>query len=107
MIAPEKGFNMFNNIIGNEQNKKTLENIIKINNIAHSYMFVGKESIGKMIFAKEFAKAILCTNNVKPCETCKSCIQFNTLNNPDFEIIEPDGNTIKIDQIRELIKKNI
>jgi DNA polymerase III subunit delta' len=96
---------IFENIIGNEKNKELLNQIISMNNIAHSYMFIGKESIGKMLFAKEFAKAILCINGSKPCGKCKSCIEFESSNNPDFEIIEPDGNSIKIEQIRELIKK--
>ena len=94
----------FNNIIGNEQNKEFLTQIVNSNNIAHSYMFIGADSIGKLLFAKEFAKAILCTNEEKPCNKCKSCIEFNTLNNPDFNIVEPDGNSIKIEQIRELTK---
>ena len=68
-------------------------------------MFVGKESIGKLLIAKEFAKAILCTAEEKACNNCKSCIEFDTNNNPDFSILEPDGNSIKIDQIRELTKK--
>ena len=96
---------MFNNIIGNEKNKELLKNIIDTNNIAHSYMFVGKESIGKLLFAKEFAKAVLCTAEEKVCNRCKSCIEFDTNNNPDFSILEPEGNSIKIDQIRELTKK--
>lgn len=96
---------IFENIIGNEKNKELLNQIISTNNIAHSYMFIGKESIGKMLFAKEFAKAILCINDSKPCGECKSCIEFKSANNPDFEVIEPDGNNIKIEQIRELIKK--
>lgn len=96
---------MFNNIIGNKQNKEILNQIINNNNVAHSYMFIGKDSIGKMIFAKKFAKAILCEDTIKPCNNCKSCIEFDTSNNPDFTIIEPDGNAIKIDQIRELVKK--
>lgn len=95
---------MFEKIIGNEQNKKSLENIIKTGNSAHSYIFSGKESIGKMMFAKELAKAILCLDNLKPCNGCKSCIQFDSSNNPDFKIVEPEGNTIKIDQIREITK---
>ena len=96
---------MFSNIIGNEKNKELLKNIIKTNSIAHSYMFVGTESIGKKLFAKEFAKSILCIDNEKPCNKCKSCIEFDTENNPDFNILKPDGNSIKIDQIRELTKK--
>ena len=96
---------MFNNIIGNEKNKELLKKIIDTKNVAHSYMFVGKESIGKFLFAKEFAKAILCTAEQKMCNKCKSCIEFDTKNNPDFSILEPDSNSIKIDQIREITKK--
>ena len=96
---------IFKNIIGNKQNKEILNQIINNNNVAHSYMFIGKDSIGKMIFAKEFAKAILCMGNIKPCNKCKSCIEFDTSNNPDFTVIEPDGNAIKIDQIREIVKR--
>lgn len=96
---------IFDNIIGNEQNKEILRRVVENNNIAHSYMFIGKDSIGKMLFARELAKAILCVNEEKPCNKCKSCIEFDTFNNPDFNILEPDGNSIKIEQIRELVKK--
>ena len=95
---------MFNDIIGNEQNKELLKQVVNNNNIAHSYMFIGQDSIGKLLFAKSFAKAILCSNNTKPCNECKSCIEFDTSNNPDFKLITPDGNNIKIEQIRELTK---
>lgn len=95
---------IFNDVIGNEKNKKLLQNIINSNNIAHSYMFIGQESIGKLLFAKEFSKAILCLNDTKPCNKCKSCIEFNTCNNPDFNILEPNGSSIKIEQIRNLIE---
>lgn len=96
---------IFDNIIGNELNKEILRRVVENNNIAHSYMFIGKDSIGKMLFARELAKAILCVNEEKPCNKCKSCIEFDTFNNPDFNILEPDGNSIKIEQIRELVKK--
>ena len=96
---------IFENIIGNEKNKKLLEDIITKNKIANAYMFIGQESIGKFLFAKEFAKAILCLNENKPCNKCKSCLELENSNNPDLTIIEPDGNNVKIEQIRELNKK--
>ena len=96
---------IFENILGNEKNKELLKNIIETQNIAHSYMFIGKESIGKMLFAKEFAKSILCLNKEKPCNKCKSCIEFETDNNPDFKILEQEGTSIKIEQIRKLTSK--
>ena len=96
---------IFENIIGNQKNKKILEDIIIKNKIANAYMFIGQESIGKFLFAKEFAKAILCLNENKPCYKCKSCLEFDNSNNPDLTIIEPDGNNVKIEQIRELNRK--
>ena len=100
---------MFETILENEKNKQILQKSIQNNTISHSYMFVGIQGIGKKIIAKEFAKNILCLNqenkNSNTICTCKSCIEFETNNNPDFSIIEPDGNSIKIEQIRELQKR--
>ena len=96
---------MFEQILGNKKITEQLSNSIKIGNISHSYLFLGTQGIGKKMIAKEFAKMILCTSEDKYCGVCKSCIEFDTDNNPDFSIIEPDGNSIKIDQIREFQKK--
>lgn len=96
---------MFNELIGNNNIKEQLESSIKSNQIAHSYLFIGIEGIGKKEFAKEFAKAILCLNENKYCNKCKSCIEFDGNNNPDFFILKPDGNSIKINQIREMQEK--
>lgn len=96
---------MFENILGNDKVKSELENSVKIERISHSYLFIGNEGIGKKLIAKEFAKMILCTDENKSCNKCKSCIEFNTSNNPDFKIIEPDGNSLKIEQIRKFQSK--
>ncbi len=82
---------MFENIIGNESIKNTLEKSIKTNQITHSYLMIGIPGIGKKLLAKEYAKIILSSNDI--------------INNPDFLCIEPDGNSIKIDQIRNLQKE--
>ena len=96
----------FNNIIGNENVKNLLNNSIKSNNLVHSYMFVGPNGIGKSIFAKELAKILLCTNNTSPCNSCSSCVKFESNNHPDFMIIDADdGKSIKIGQIRLLQEK--
>ena len=93
---------MFQNILGNNKIKESLQESIKQNKVSHSYLFVGKSGIGKKMIAKEFAKAILCLGDNKYCDNCKSCLEFDGQNNPDFFIIEPDGNAIKIDQIRNM-----
>ncbi len=80
---------MFENIIGNDNAKESLIQAIKNDKISHSYLFVGPSGIGKKMIATEFAKSII-------------KVQYE---NPDFLIIEPNGNSIKIEQIRELQKR--
>ena len=48
---------------------------------------------------------ILCNGEEKYCGKCKSCIEFDSGNNPDFLEIDPDGNNVKIEQIREMQRK--
>lgn len=96
----------FNNIIGNNNIKNILNKSLYNNTILHSYMFVGRQGIGKNLLAKQFAKMILCQEyDNGECNHCKSCVEFNGGNNPDFSQIEPDGKVIKIEQIREMQNK--
>ena len=86
---------MFENILGHEKQKDFLKSNIESNNISHSYLFVGKNGIGKKSLALEFAKQILNTNNLNNC--------------PDFKIIEKkkDKKNILVEQIREDILKDV
>lgn len=95
---------MFEEIIGNAPIKEMLSKAVENKITSHSYLFVGIQGIGKKLLAKEFAKKILCLEE-KPSDTCKSCLEFETNNHPDFMCVEPDGNSIKIEQIRFLQKK--
>jgi DNA polymerase-3 subunit delta' len=85
----------FEGIIGNNEIKKMLQNLIDSGNISHSYMFIGKSGIGKFLVAKEFSKAVL--NNSKA--------DISLENNPDFIVIEPQEGSIKIEQIRQMNSK--
>ncbi len=98
----------FCNLIGNEKVKQILQNTINQEKISHSYMFLGQVGIGKTLFAKEFAKMILCSNiDNKSCNKCKSCIEFEANNNPDYIEIQPEDGKIKIEQIRKMQEKVI
>lgn len=90
-------------IIGNDEIKETLISNVQKNNILNSYMFVGKNGIGKEKIAEEFARMILCLSKEKEsCTNCNSCIKFLSNNHPDFMKIESENDSIKINQIREL-----
>ena len=104
---------MYENIIGNDKIKNELTRAARLGLNSHSYLFIGTDGIGKKLIAKEFAKMLLCDAHSEKessgtyCNKCKSCIEFSSNNNPDFFIIEPDGNSIKIEQIREMQRKII
>ena len=97
----------FKYIIGNTEIKDYLIKNIKQKNILHSYLFLGTEGIGKLLIAKEFAKKILCMENTNEFCMCKSCVCFDGLNHPDFYCINEEGETIKVETIRNLTEKVI
>ncbi len=83
---------MYNNII-NELNKN-----IEKGRLGHCYIFSGIKNIGKKETAFEFAKNIICEDEI-------SKTKFDNNNHPDFQYICPDDkNTIKIETIRNMIK---
>ena len=96
---------MFEALIGNEDIKKSLSESLKNQKTSHSYIFKGEAGVGKKLFAQDFAKGILCLNNVGGNDNCDSCIKYNAGSNPDYNEIEPDGKRIKIDQIRKMQEK--
>ena len=97
---------MFEKIVGNNKIKEYLETSVKTKNISHSYMFVGRSGIGKKLFAREYAKQIMCLNEGNCLENkCESCIKFEAGSNPDYTEIAPEGKTLKIEQIRIMQEK--
>lgn len=90
------------NIIGHLEIREKLKRIIIENKIGHAYLFVGKSGIGKKLSAIEFAKSAMCLANIdgKFCGVCEACKTFE--NNADFNIIKPEKNIIKVDEIRNL-----
>ena len=77
----------------------------KNNRIGHAYMFDGEHGTGKEATALFFAKLLLCAKpetNV-PCETCSSCRRIISHNHPNVTILRPDGQSIKKEQMDELI----
>ena len=71
---------------------------------AHAYLFEGVEGCGKKKTAIAFLEAVFCGRE-EGCGTCSSCRRIASGNHPDLHIVEPDGDFIKIDQIRQLQKE--
>lgn len=86
---------------------KRLQGAYEKDRLAHAYLFEGPAGSGITEVTHFFVKLLLCEMPVQnvPCETCRSCQLYNSGNHPSILFIEPDGQNIKIDQIRELIFK--
>lgn len=96
----------FNDVLGHEKQIKFLKQALKQNKLSHSYLFVGNEGIGRKFVAIQFAKAINCINRNgdDSCDNCTSCRKIERNTHPDVIILEPSGQTLKVDQVREMQK---
>lgn len=86
---------------------RQLQMIFEKGRVGHAYIFEGEKGTGKKEMAKFFIKLMLCLNPSKnvPCETCRNCKRVESGNHPNVLQIEPDGQFIKVEQIRDLISK--
>ncbi|MES2217043.1 MAG: DNA polymerase III subunit delta' [Pseudomonadota bacterium] len=78
--------------------------------LAHAFLFVGMDGIGKRQFAATFTQALLCAQPTVTgdfCRECHSCRMISARTHPDLLWIEPEASDkkIQVDQIRDLIKK--
>lgn len=80
---------------------------IKKNRLAHAYIFEGQSGSGKRSIARLMAKSFFCTQKKgqEPCLTCRNCNRIETGNHPDVHTIEPEGQSIKKEQIEFLQKE--
>lgn len=89
-------------LIGNSRICNMLSSMIKNHRIPHAILIEGEEGLGKKTLAEFIAKACLCNDESSPCGKCKTCHLVEVGSHPDFQIIQPDGAQIKVDQIRNL-----
>ncbi|TPR58071.1 DNA polymerase III subunit delta' [Enterococcus sp. OL5] len=81
-----------------------LKKSIKHGRIAHAYLFEGDKGTGKHELSLWLAKRLFCTDvqEEAPCGKCSNCVRIAQGEHPDVIQIEPDGQMIKVDQIRQL-----
>lgn len=72
--------------------------------IAHAYLFEGEKGTGKHEVGIWLAQHLFCTQmkDNLPCGKCNNCQRIEKKEHPDVLVIEPEGQTIKVDQIRRL-----
>src|SRR5581483_12428895 len=75
-------------IRGHDAARKQLLTAYRRGRLAHAYLFVGPEGVGKRLFATELAKAILCEDRkaerLEACDLCPACMLVDAGTHPDF-----------------------
>lgn len=93
----------FADVHGQERVIRILKKAIAHNRITHAYCFAGPKGVGKEQTAFTLAQALNCEDDdEKPCGTCRFCRQIQHGNHPDVCRLEPEGASLKIDQMRRL-----
>ncbi len=101
--------NSFTDILLQENPSNVLRQSFEGGRIAQTYLFAGKASVGRMTVAKAFVALLQCQKPVRDekgfldsCGQCENCRRILNNSHPDVKYITPNGNEIKIEQIREL-----
>lgn len=82
-----------------------LTQVIAHGQLAHGYLLAGAEGVGKVQLAQWLALRLFChalTPEGQPCRQCAECQRIITGNHPDVVVIQPEGQSIKVADIRYL-----
>lgn len=98
--------------IGQSKALALLEHSFTTGNLAHAYLFIGAQHIGKMTLALDLARALNCEGRKPPCSECQSCRKITNGKHADITIVGLNSANsseeskqraeISIDDIREL-----
>jgi len=86
----------------NQLNLKLLNKELAEGNISHSYLFYGENMKYLLEIALQFAANLNCKNN--GCLECRICRNTLKTKYPNLHILDPGGNSILVEEIRDFIK---
>jgi DNA polymerase III subunit delta' len=100
----------FRAIQGQEAALGFLQGALRRGRIPSAYLFLGPHHVGKRTTALALAMALNCRDEAAraaadACGACASCRKIAADTHPDVETIRPDGQFLRIDQVREVAER--
>ncbi len=97
----------FASLTGNERIKTLLKRAVSDGRIGQGIIMAGPQGVGKRRFALALAQALNCERPVEgdACGECVPCRRVASGEHTDVETISPDGQFIKIDQMRDMARQ--
>lgn len=97
-------------IVGQDRAVGILLRTLRRGKIPSSYLFAGESGIGKRLAAINLAKALNCLGEAQgaeneerdACDECASCKKIDAGIHPDFLVISPESDQIRIEEIRAI-----
>lgn len=99
----------FDELFGNQRIRTILSSFVKNDIIPTSMIFHGPGSANMLSFAIAFARGVNCLNpdkNGDYCGTCTHCTEIEKGIFIDLQILAPDGQFYKKEQITQLVEEN-
>jgi DNA polymerase-3 subunit delta' len=76
------------------------------NRLSHALLIMGADGVGQEHLAREMVKGLMCeSDQAAACGNCHSCQLMRAETHPDFRILDGEASSIKVDQVRLLVKQ--
>lgn len=97
----------FEDFLGNDHCVKLLRQTLQRNRVPPALLFSGPDAVGKRLLGKHLALALNCldTGIDNWCGACSQCRLIELGHHPDVRLIEPEGQVVKIEQVRSLARE--
>ena len=90
-------------IVGHDRVIEVFRRAIRSGKTSHAYIFEGPAGCGRRSTALAIIQTLFCqADGDDACGVCPSCRKVAGGSHADIRVVEPDGQFIKIDQVREL-----
>lgn len=97
---------VWSRIRGHAFQKEYFQRALSLEKVHHAYLFSGPSGVGKRTLAFAVARSLLCLEpQGKACGHCQSCLLFEHSAHPDFFFLRPEGSSIGIDAVRDLVQR--